>query len=40
MPGNSVSLGVAGHAKDGVFGRYSFFIDLEWFAEQGSGDKT
>ena len=40
MLGSGVSLGATGHAKDGVFGRYSFFIDLEWFAEQGSGDKT
>ena len=40
MPGSSVSLGTAGHVKDGVFGRYSFFIVREWFAEQGSGDKT
>ena len=40
MLGSDVSLGATGHVKDGVFGRYSFFIDLEWFAEQGSGDKT
>ena len=33
-------LGVVGHAKDGVFGRYSYFIVREWFAEQGPGDKT
>ena len=26
MPGSGVSLGAAWHAKDGVFGRYSFFI--------------
>ena len=40
MLGNGVSLGVAGHAMDGVFGRHSFFIVREWFAEQGPGDKT
>ena len=40
MPDSSVSLGVAGHVKDGVFGRYSFFIVWEWFAEQGLDDKT
>ena len=40
MPGNSVSLGAAGHEKDGVFGHYSFFIVREWFVEQGLGDKT
>ena len=40
MPGSGVSLGVAGHAKDGVLGRYSFFIVREWFAEQGPDDKT
>ena len=40
MLGNGVSLGVAGHAMDGVFGRHSFFIVREWFAEQGPSDKT
>ena len=40
MPGSGVSLGAAGHAKDGVFGRYYFFIVQEWFVEQGPGDKT
>ena len=40
MPGSGVSQGAVGYAKDGVFGRYSFFIVWEWFAEQGSGDKT
>ena len=40
MPDNSVSLGIVGHAKDGVFGRYPFFIVREWFAEQWLGDKT
>ena len=39
-PGNGVSMGAVEHAKDGVFGRYSFFIIREWFAEQGPGDKT
>ena len=34
MPNNGVSLGVIGHAKDGVFGHYPFFIVREWFAEQ------
>ena len=34
MPGNDVSLGAARHRKDGVFGRYSFFIVWEWFVEQ------
>ena len=40
MPGSDVSLDTAGHAKDGVFGHYSFFIVRERFAEQGPGDKT
>ena len=40
MPGNGVSLGAAGHAMNGVFRHYSFFIVREWFAEQGPGDKT
>ena len=34
------SLGATGHAMDGVFGHYSFFIIREWFAKQGLGDKT
>lgn len=29
MPGSAVSLGVANHAKDGVFGHYSFFSARE-----------
>ena len=40
MPGSGVSLGAAGHAKDGVFERYFFFIVREWFVEQGPNDKT
>ena len=34
MPNSGVSLGAAGHAKDGVFGHYSFFIVREWFASK------
>ena len=40
MPGIAISPSAAGHAKDGVFGRYPSFIVREWFAEQWSGDKT
>ena len=29
MPDNGVSLGIVEHAKDGVFGRYYFFIVRE-----------
>ena len=40
MPGIAISPSAAGHAKDGVFGRYPSFIVREWFAEQWSDDKT
>ena len=40
MPGITISSSAAGHAKDGVFGRYPSFIVREWFAEKWSGDKT
>ena len=34
MLSSGVSLDAARHAKDGVFGRYHFFIVQEWFAKQ------
>ena len=40
MLGSGVSLGAIGHANDGIFGHYPFFIVREWFAEQWLGDKT
>ena len=40
MPDSGVSLGAIGHAKDGIFGHYPFFIVREWFAGQWLGDKT
>ena len=40
MLGRGVSQGATGYAKNGVFGRYSFFVVREWVAEQGLGDKT
>ena len=34
MLSNGISLGAAGHAKDGVSGHYPSFIVREWFVEQ------